>query len=76
MQSFLLISRFRQKQNKKGISYGWHLPAFMTPETKWGYDFVNSAEENPDQSRQRIGEQIKMFFPQAEEKILKKVLKR
>jgi hypothetical protein len=48
----------------------------MTPETKWGYDFVNSAEESPDQSRQRIGEQIKMFFPQAEEKILKKVLKR
>ena len=76
MQSFLLISRFRQKQNKKGVSYGWHLPAFMTPETKWGYDFVNSVEENPDQSRHRIGEQIKMFYPKAEEKALLKVLKR
>ena len=76
MQSFLLISRFRQKKNKKGIAYGWHLPSFMTPETKWGYDFVNSEGEKPEESLRRIGEQIRRFFPETDGKALRRVLKR
>jgi len=76
MQSFLLISRFRQKRNKRGEEYGWHLPSFMTPETKWGYDYVNSTDEKPDESREKIIRQIKNHYPDAEEKIIRKVLKR
>ena len=76
MQSFLLISRFQQKRNKKGVPYGWHLPSFMTPETKWGYDFVNGEEALPEASCQRIREQIRWFFPDAEEKEIRKLLKR
>lgn len=76
MQTFLLISRFQQKKNKKGISYGWHLPSFMTPETKWGYDFVNSVEEDPEQSCLRIAEQISACCPEADEKSIRKALKR
>ena len=76
MQSFLLISRFRQKQNKKGIAYGWHLPSFMTPETKWGYDYVNSVDEDPEESCRRIEEQIKAFYPNGDEKAIRKALKR
>lgn len=74
MQSFLLISRFQQKRNKRGATYGWHLPSFMTPETKWGYDAVNSVNESPEQSWHWIGEQIKQFFPTVGEKEIRKVM--
>ena len=74
MQSFLLISRFQQKRNKFGVSYGWHLPSFMTPETKWGYDAVNSVSESTEQSRNRIWEQIRQFYPAAGEKEIQKVI--
>ncbi len=76
MQSFLLISGFRQKRNKKGVPYGWHLPSFTTPETRWGYDFVNSAETLPDESYRRIAAQVGRYFPDADEKALRKALKR
>jgi len=75
MQTFLMISRFQQKRNKRGEEYGWHLPSFKTPETKWGYDFVNSVDETPEESRRRIYSQIRKFYPDAEEKALKKVLR-
>ncbi len=75
MQSFLLISGFRQKQNKRGQEYGWHLPVFMTPETKWGYEYVNSVGEPPESSGEKIREQIRRFYPRAGEKELKKVLR-
>ena len=74
MQSFLLISGFRQKQNKKGIAYGWHLPSFMTPETKWGYDTVNSISETTEASRSRMAEQIRKYYPDADEKEIRKVM--
>jgi len=76
MQSFLLISGFRQKRNKRGEEYGWHLPSFMTPETKWGYDFVNSEDEDPEKSYQRIERQIAGFFPEADPRALRKALNR
>ena len=76
MQSFLLISKFRQKMSRKGTAYGWHLPAFMTPETKWGYDFVNGAEEKPEASCRRIEERIRALFPDADEKSVRRALKR
>ena len=76
MQSFLLISRFQQKRNKKGIEYGWHLPSFMTPETKWGYEFVNAEKEKPEESYMRIVKQIGAFYPDADKKAIEKVLRR
>lgn len=76
MQSFLLISRFMQKRNKKGIAYGWHLPSFMTPETKWGYDFVNSAEESPEESYRRMEDQIRLHFPETDPQTIRKIMKR
>ena len=74
MQSFLLISGFGQKRNKRGIEYGWHLPFFMTPETKWGYDAVNSVHESPEESWKRIEGQIRRFYPEAGEKEIRKVM--
>ena len=74
MLSFLLISRFQQKRNRQGVEYGWHLPSFMTPETKWGYDEVNSVSEAPEKSWDRIAGQIGRFCPAAGEKEIRKVM--
>ncbi len=76
MQSFLLISGFQQKRNKRGEEYGWHLPLFMTPETKWGYVFVNSVNEKPEESREKIMEQLRKHYPAADGKIIRKLIKR
>ena len=74
MQTFLLISRFGQKRNKRGEEYGWHLPFFMTPETKWGYSAVNSCNEKPEVSRERLKEQIRKICPAASENEIRKIL--
>ena len=73
MQTFLIMSDFRQRKNKYGVGYGWHVAALMTPETKWGYDRVNGCGRKPDESRERIREQILRFFPDAAEKDIGKV---
>lgn len=75
MQTFLLLSDFRQKKNKKGIAYGWHIAAVETPETKWGRDFVTSAYvEDPMMSWQKIEDRMKTWFPEASDGQIKKVL--
>ena len=74
MKSFLIMSDFRQRRNKRGESYGWHVAELMTPETKWGYDAVNSCSEKPEASRDRIAVQIRKHFPKATDRALRKVL--
>lgn len=75
MQAYLIVSGFRQKKNKKGEGYGWHIAALETPETKWGYDCLASGyREEPEESWKRILEQVKRCFPEAEEKAVRKLL--
>ena len=75
MQTYLLMSDFRQKRNKRGEGYGWHLAALETPETKWGYDFVGSRyAEQPEQSWQAIRNRVTEYFPQARESDIQKML--
>ena len=74
MQTFLIVGDFRQKRNRQGMPYGWHVSALMTPETKWGYEWVNEkASGRPDASRQKIREQVRRFYPDAGEKAIQKV---
>ena len=72
MKSFLLMGAFRQRRNKRGEEYGWHVAELMTPETKWGYDFVNSCNEKPEESRDRILRQIRKYFPEAADREIMK----
>ena len=68
MQTFLIMSDFRQKVNKKGERYGWHIAALETPETKWGYDYLASGyKEDPAESWKRILKQVKKYYPGAED---------
>ena len=64
MQTYLIMSDFKQRLNKKGESYGWALALLETPETKWGYDYVTSCyKENPKDSFEKIIAQIKSVLP-------------
>ncbi len=75
MQTYLLMGDFRQKRNKKGQAYGWHIAVMETPETKWGYDFVTSMyAEDPGESRKRILQQMKDEYPAASDAEIRKVL--
>ena len=75
MQTYLIVSDFRQRINKKGEPFGWHIAAMGTPETKWGYDFVSSRySEDPSDSWEKIVARIHSFFPHAEERQIQKIL--
>ena len=74
MKSFLIVSDFRQKRNRRGEAYGWHVAEIMTPETKWGYDAVNGLHEKPEESWKRICSQIRKHYPSADDRELRKIV--
>ena len=75
MQTYLILSDFRQRKNKKGQAYGWHIAAVETPETKWGRDFVTSSyKEDPAKSWRKLKERLKKHFPSATEESIRKIL--
>lgn len=74
MHAFLLMNDFRQRRNKQGLPYGWHVASLMTPETKWGYDAVNSCGETPEESLGRIMDQIRKYYPRADGEAIRKVI--
>ena len=74
MKTFLIVSGFRQKQNRHGEPYGWHVAELMTPETKWGWDAVNFCSEKPEESWRGICARIRKHFPRADEAQIRKVL--
>ena len=73
MRTFLIMSDFRRRRNRRGEAYGWHVAELMTPETKWGCDAVNSCSEKPEESLERIHEQIRRCFPKAADREIRKI---
>lgn len=68
MQSYLIIGDFRQRVNKRGEAYGWHIAVIETPEAKLGYETIAAAyRESPRSSLERIAAHLRSAFPQAEE---------
>lgn len=75
MQTYLIVSAFRQRKNKKGQLYGWHLSVYETPETKWGRDVIASGyKEDPVKSWKTIVSRMKTHFPEAGEEQVRKLL--
>ena len=75
MQTYLIQSDFRQRKNRKGQPYGWHIAAVETPETKWGRAFVTSAyHEDTEASWRKLSERVKQHFPSATEEAIRKNL--
>ena len=75
MQLYLVIRDFRQKRNKAGLPYGWHLAVYTMPETIWGYDLLSSAYgEEPAASRERICRRLREVYPIASDDAVQKLL--
>ena len=75
MQTYLLVRDFRQKKNKAGKGYGWHVAVYCTPEHLWGYEHVTSKySEDPELSAKAIFDRVKEVFPGAEPEAVRKVL--
>ncbi len=77
MRTYLLMGSFRQRTNKKGEGFGWHIAVMETPETKWGYDAVAAGyAEDPERSRERVFRQVRTCFPGASDRAVRKLLDR
>ena len=75
MQTYLIMGDFRQKTNKKGVAYGWHIAVMETPETKWGRAYVTSGyKDDPAKSWEKINERMKQCFPEAADAQINKLL--
>ena len=75
MQTYLFLSDFRQRVNRAGEPYGWHLAVLAAPETKLGYDWVTFGyRERPDRSWERIVSQMRSHFPDADQYGLQRLL--
>lgn len=51
MQTYLVISKFARRRNKRGKEYGMPVSILLPPETLWGYDRMTAAySESPEKS--------------------------
>jgi len=75
MQTYLVISAFRRRKNKKGDEYGMSVSIPLTPEAIWGRETVSAAySEDPETSRQRLFDRVKELYPKAEENAIDKLI--
>ncbi|MBQ9349082.1 MAG: hypothetical protein IJT94_17375 [Oscillibacter sp.] len=75
MQTYLIVDGFQRRQSKNRKSYGLPSGVYLTPETKWGYEFVTSEyHTSPEESWLQIMEQANKKLSAASEKQLYEVL--
>ena len=58
------------------LEYGWNVAVYTTPEHLWGYDTVTADyKETPKDSLEKLVAHMKVLFPEATEKEIRKVIK-
>ncbi len=69
METYLVISEFRRRRNRRGIAYGMPVSILLPPESIWGYDAVTAAySEEPRASWKRIFDRVRELYPHADAK--------
>lgn len=75
MQTYLVITDFRRRKNKRSREYGMAVSVLAPPETVWGYDAVTAGyKDEPAQSWRAICEHVRHLYPSAGEKELNKLI--
>lgn len=75
METYLVISDFRRRKNKRGEEYGMAVSILLPPESIWGYDTVTAAyAESPKKSWERQINRVKELYPDAEEQSIIRLL--
>lgn len=68
METYLVISDFRRRENKRGEEYGMAVSILLPPESIWGYDTVTAAYfESPKKSWERQINRVKELYPDADD---------
>lgn len=69
MSTYLVISEFRRRKNKRGAEYGMAVSVMLPPEKLWGHDRVTAAySEKPSISWERLICHMGELYPGAEER--------
>lgn len=77
MQTYLVITDFIRRKNKKGAEYGMPVSILQPPEAVWGYETVTKCyDEKPGESWDRITERLQELFPDSEENEIIRVIGR
>ncbi len=75
MQTYLVITDFHRRVNKRGEEYGMPVSVLLPPEALWGYETVTAAyNESPAASYDRIIARIKEQFPGSDDNGIKKLI--
>ena len=75
MQTYLVITDFIRRKNKKGAEYGMPVSILQPPEAVWGYETVTKCyDEKPKESWDRITERLQELFPDSEENEIIRVI--
>ena len=75
METYLVISDFRRRKNRRGEEYGMAVSILLPPESIWGYDTVTAAyTESPKKSWERQINRVKELYPDAEEQSIIRLL--
>ena len=75
-QCYVIISDFVYTLDKHGLQHGWGVAQYNTPEEWFGESFSEHVYlHDPAESYERLFNLLRGFFPAADEKTLKKVLK-
>ncbi len=75
MQTYLVITDFIRRKNKRGEEYGMPVSVMMSPEAVWGRNVVTAAyKEKPDESWVRIFEHIKELYGESDDAAIIKVI--
>ncbi len=68
MQTYLVITDFHRRVNKRGEEYGMPVSVLLPPEAVWGYETVTAAyNEKPAKSWDRIADRVLQYYPDAKE---------
>lgn len=68
MQTYLVITDFHRRVNKRGEEYGMPVSVLLPPEAVWGYEAVTAAySEKPTESWKRITDRIKELYPDSDD---------
>lgn len=74
-QCYVLISDFKYQRDKLGRPYGWGIAEYATPECVMENPFTDQVyQRSPEESYQRLLEQLRRVNPTAEEAALRRFL--
>lgn len=74
MAGQIVVADFEYNIDKKGRPYGWGIARYSTPEILYA-DWFELPNASPDESRQKIKEQLLSICPQASTKLIDRLLK-